>query len=185
MGDLELPAEIISAQLHRMETAPAVCVGMVLCAIPLLILIVFTMAMERGFDSGVFVCMGVPMVVAMMIWAISMERFRASCLGKPGWSDALRRYHLYGLGLSALVAGLLLSPWFLHELEILGRLPAERILRPVITGLSFAGVAVVIGLIGPRVHRRLKEILTPLQREVAVTLARDVLRRKLRSSRRW
>jgi hypothetical protein len=42
-----------------------------------------------------------------------------------------------------------------------------------------------ISLAGRPAHRRLKATLEPLQREVAVVVARQVLQRRLRRPRRW
>lgn len=186
MGYLELPAEIISAQLRRMETAPTVCVGAVLFGGTLLSLLVFIIVADGGrIAEEALACMGVPAAVAAVAWVVCAIRFRKSCMYKPGWEHALWRYHVHGLGLSGavlcplIVQGILLSKVSFRTFNSMGF--AVSLATTVFIG--FAALT-IIGVAGPRARRRLKQILTPLQREVAVAVAREVLRRRLRSRRR-
>ena len=170
VGDLEIPAAVITAQIRRMESAPAGCVGMVLVGVPLLIP---AMLASPGFIVGG--------AIALALWIRLVVRFRFYCMVKSGWRLALVKYHVYGLAFSVAILvvpllGIVLTeseqPWLDHP-------AAFPVMVCVVIGL---GLLVILGA-GPT-HAKLKAILEPLQREVAVTLARDGLRQALRTGRR-
>lgn len=172
VGEAELSAEIISAQLRRMETAPALCVGSVLLAavfgIPGAVI-----ALE-SWDPAALSCCGVPFAAAVIVWFGAMTDFASSCLGKPGWFRALMRYHFYGLVMSLVIVIAVAAAAFGGVLVV--RSSPELVLWMVL-------LLVLIGWLVPRGarwgHRKAKETMEPMQREVAVTLARQRIRRAL------
>ncbi|HVP10167.1 MAG TPA: hypothetical protein VMV94_03155 [Phycisphaerae bacterium] len=188
MGDLELPAPFISAQLRRMESAPAYCVACVffagLFALPPAALM---LSVLRGqpFEQDTFCCFGSVLLGMIGAWVAFAMQFRNSCLGKPGWFATLLRFHAYGLVMISAVIGII---WLGTELLDIaapgtkfGRPPALRL-----CGLAALGICVLLGSswIAPRLHARAKGNMEQLQREVAVQLARERLRRKLASDKR-
>lgn len=171
VGELEIPAAVISGQIRRMESAPAGCVGLILIALPFLLGLVL---------AGSAVCLLIA-VILTAFWVCFVVRFRYYCMNKPGWPAALIKYHLCGLTLCAAIlavpgVGAVLietkHPWLEHP-------EALPIILCIVGGL---GLFVILG--GSSAHSRLTGILEPLQREIAVTLARDGLRQALRTGRR-
>jgi len=182
IGDVEIPAPIISAQLRRMETAPAICVGATTFGV--LSALVFAYALSRGTGTWnqAVMCLAIPTAFALLVWVAGVYEFRSSCLAKPGWRAALLKYHLSGLVLVGLVAGLFGGAAWLVQL-ITGPYYAGGT-HPFIMLLT--GVLAILGIrLGlKRLHRRVKVGMEQLQQEVAVTLARERLRDRLRRRRR-
>jgi len=186
MGDLELPAALITAQLRQMETNPAVSVAAVLFGSVFLALFVFALIQNAGQKHpGSDICLATPVLASILVWSSRVVSFRKSCRARPGWAEVLWVYHVYGLSLSLAVGGLLLSPLITHSL-ISSRAGALRTLIPVLEGLiALPAAFLTIIFLGQRAHRRLKEAMEPLQRDVAVTIARGLLRRRLVHHRSW
>ena len=129
LGDVEIPAEIISAQLRRMETAPALCVLAVVLSVPVhaLFWIGLSQVAQFGFrDAGELFCPGIPAVALLLVWLGFAASFRSSCLGKFGWKAALGKYHFYGLLLSGLICALIIAgawvAWYLADRYFRGEL---------------------------------------------------------------
>jgi hypothetical protein len=185
MGDLELPAEIISRQLRKMETWPAVCVTAVLLAGASLVASMSVLAMVTeivGFDEVMpmlfFSSAGV--LLPMIVWLVGVRRFRKSCMRKPGWAGTLWRYHLYGLSLSLLVIAAVAVPVAPFLNRDVGVLPGTGgLYSGLVIGITIAFMVFIL-LAGRRIQRWANGDMETLQREVAVTLARDALRKALR-----
>lgn len=186
MGDLEIPAAIIREQLDKMETPPAMCVLMVLVMlIGVLWHVLILLSEPRALvdSSGPWICAVVLLLIPAFAWPVLVTRFRASCLDAPGWRPALVRYHRAALGLTLQMIGAVVMvalPSFIeHVMD--QRLSGTRALAVNIGALVLAGILLVGVLFrAARVHQRLKDIMHPLQREVAVTIARQELRKRLR-----
>jgi hypothetical protein len=182
MGDLELPAALISEQLKRMETNPVLCVAAVFFGSPLLVMLVFAVLDGCRLDE-IASCEVVPAFAAVVVWSIGATGFKNSCGARPGWLGVLWLYHLCALLLCAGVAGLFLAPMILQDL--VGRnswfSDAPAILPMVII---LVGLILLIGVAGRWVHHRLKAAMEPLQRDRAVQIAREVLQRRLRRATR-
>jgi hypothetical protein len=161
MGDLELPAALIS---------------------PLLVMLVFAVLDDCRLDE-IASCEVVPAFAAVVVWSIGATGFKNSCGARPGWLGVLWLYHLCALLLCAGVAGLFLAPMILQDL--VGRnswfSDAPAILPMVII---LVGLILLIGVAGRWVHHRLKAAMEPLQRDRAVQIAREVLQRRLRRATR-
>lgn len=184
VGDLEIPAPLIARQLKQMETAPAMCLASLLLAsvfAVLLLLYVWVTGVELfRMDLGIASC-SLLLFLFCGIYVVNVWRFQQSCRRKQGWGVALWRYHLYGLGIigSVLLLAFLavqigfpprhsLLPWRLGRYQIFAFV------------LVWAVIIVVIYFGGRRAHRRAKELMEPLQRQVAVDIARQKLRERLR-----
>lgn len=185
MSLAQLPASAIQEELRRMETNPAVCVGMVLVGGPLTVLALSLVALDYPHvEPESLVCPAIPISISLGIWSVCARGFRRSCRGRPMWKSALWRYHCYALGLCALVAGLMLLPITCYNLlDARARADGNWYLVGCVA-FTFAAVVALIFLVGSRVHRRLKETLAPLQREAAVEIALEVLHRRLARARR-
>jgi len=187
VGDVELPAPIIDRQLRNMETAPTVCVAAVLFGLPSVAWSVrlLVAAVRHGYSLDGVIFLGTTGVLCAIVWTASMVVFRKSCVGKPGWGGVLLHYHLYGLLLCSLVvAWAVAGSWLLSE----GALPyggnRMRILEAA-CGLGLWITLILTLFLRLRgFHRRLTEPMRVLQREVAVTVARDAMRRRMVHPRR-
>jgi len=186
IGDVEIPAPIIAAQLRRMETSPAACLAALIVGVPLHV--VFWSLVWTGtathFELNGIVCEALPTLLATAVWYESCRRFRDSCLRKPGWGTALLMYHVYGL--AVLVSTIGGVPLLVVQLIRFG----DRYIS-AFPGSELVWLLVALMLGGPAVYfwvrwlyRLATARLIPLQREVAVTIARDRVRRDLLRERR-
>lgn len=189
LGDLELPAEMISRQLRRMETAPTVCVGTALALSVYLLLTVYAVVSsprDLGLRMTLSCCWMMPILIALVIWVSSVRSFRASCGAKPGWQRILWHYHLYGMGSSGIVlCGYLIAPMLIGRL--VPGMHASKVLQPMMF-LSVGWTVVVLVLIAwqaPRVRAKAREEMHALQREVAVSISRNALKGALATRREW
>ncbi len=178
ISELTLPAEMIAKQLRRMESWPTICVGLALLLM-LIFVINLLILVASGFSETAILCSSTVAFVPGVYWLVGVQEFKSACMGKHGWSGVLLEYHLYGLGLCVLII-LSLAVGF-HLLGWHGWLGPWR---------AWAGVAIVItgctsaALLAFRVHRRCKAKMDALQRDVALKLASEQLRRRLSRSRR-
>ena len=187
IGDVEIPAPIIAAQLRRMETSPALCVAAVLFGAPLLAALgaVLWEAL-RAHASGTedVCCPGALTLLPVITWFYSVGSFRNSCLGKPGWIGALVMYHVWGLLLIGTTIGV---PVLVFVLLLAQTRRVERLFSGA---LSVTYVVCCGGLVAvfvcwvPWAYRRATAALAPLQREVAVSIAREEIRKKMARERR-
>jgi hypothetical protein len=184
VGDVILPAAIITEQLRRMETAPALCLAAVL-ALAFFGGITVMVVGPLHPISGVVPCMVLLLALTAMVWGVGVDRFRVSCMSKPGWPAALLRYHVWGLGLMLVV----FAPAVLLGVVIALLSPPYRRLAglPVAT-LAATALAIIAARFRPPIvtgmYRRAREDLEVLQREVAVSLARERTRKALHRERR-
>ncbi len=190
MGDALIPAEFISTQLRRMETAPTIALGcfalMAVSAVPVLLVIADSFRHPSMGNDGPCLCCGLPLLVALGGWLVSVVRFRDSCGGKAGWLRVLWRYHILGLGYMAVVFAAVSS-----TTAILRRLidAAGRSDRATLFYTGFAlvfciGLLCAIIVFTPRVRSAAKGDMDQLQREVAVETARNLLRKRLANGKR-
>jgi len=185
VGDLEIPAAIISRQLRKMETAPTLCIAAVLfggISLPLSIVVLLDVVTRADPATC---CFHVMTLIALVVWSVCVVRFRSSCLGKSGWFGVLMRFHAFSLVLVCLVtAAAVLLHWFLEQAFPSGTQGVTDVL-----GLLAKSVACLLFLLGlvwilHMLHRRAKGNMEQLQREVAVTLARTTVRRALETGKR-
>ena len=192
IGDMELPAELITRQLRRMETAPAVCVGMVLLFLFMMGMIGSILYISDGKiasrdEINLLICWCVFSMIGAVVWIVNVRIFRRSCLKKPGWTYILWRYHLYGAGAALLVlAGFIV--WVLFCMSDLGDgsrwspILKNRILLPLTWMIV---IVAVIKHLGPKFHLRAKQNMETLRRELAVIIASETLRKSLWRKRRF
>jgi hypothetical protein len=184
VGDVEIPAETVRRQLRNMETAPAVCVLALLVGVPVVLLGALSMipfAVPGGSHSYA-TCGGIAPIICLGVWITSCVRFARYCLHKPGWFDRLLAYHFWALLLAVVIVGAIAGPcgllWYL-----LGRWSYRYAVIPAIMLAGGVPIILLIPRVAKPLHRRLMGTIEPLQREVAVTLIRDLMRRRLAASR--
>ena len=175
VGDLHLPAEVITKQLRDMETAPSFCLGSVLVLGPCLASMI-SIIFVQGHDPAALSCAGIILVVLVGVWAVGAIRFRSSCQRNPGWFTALMKFHAYGLIMGVLMVGsVLFCLWVLSESSspTSSWLSLAAQVLACIMLFVFTWFAVIWG------YRKAKEDVEPLQRDVAVTIARNHLRKRM------
>jgi len=179
ISEMTLPAEAITRQLRRMESAPTACIVLALLmliglATGLLVLV------SVGPSALGCMCCFLSRLFSLIFWLESMERFRSACMGRPGWSEVLFEYHLHGVGVCLILIVSFAMPLF-FGLQPQGPRSSWLVSAGVV--LCAAGCVGVI-VLAPRVRRRCKARMDVLQREVAVKIAGEHLRERL-SRRHW
>ncbi len=187
---IEVPAKAIARQLKGMETAPATCLGAILFLSGLLLFLLGPwIAGSKLYWSATEFISVVKFwaMIAFLIWGFGAVKFRRSCLAKPGWRRALLKYHLYGLTMLGFTIGVIGTMAWLFVVARGGLFEVTRGKSDVIIFVSGILAAVVVWMIVRGViwaYRRAKADMESLQREVAVTLAREQIRRKMASPKR-
>lgn len=175
MGDLEIPARFIRQQLRKMERSPAFCAGAVSLALGSVAVVGLMAAFIPGFElQGLLAVL--PGLVSLVIWKPHAQEFCASCLGQPGWRRALWLYHLNSVPLCVVVMVMIAASCALPSYAG----PSVRRNMDQISIFGLLSTVVVMAVGGAWAHRRIRKLLEPLQREVAVRLAREQVRRTLR-----
>ena len=188
IGDLIPTAEMISEQLRRMETAPTFCVGLAIGVVLLVFLFSYGLLVNQPGKVTLeqLYCSGAAVVLACLFWLVYANSFRRSCAGQRGWARLLRQYHIYGLGACMfVVGGYWVGPSLVRNmLPLVGLSPRTQVMEAY--AVVWTGVLVLLLLVsGPRLHARARKGMHELQREVAASLARDVLKRAFLTRRTW
>jgi hypothetical protein len=186
IGDVEIPAPIISKQLRRMETEPATSVLGLLALLLLWGVWALMLYYAGGFDASItIVCPGIPTLGALLTWMVGVFRFRSSCLGRPGWLAVLLRYQFVALMLVIAIAAVFGCALWIVDLSAGPIHASSELILYFLGGLAAFLLVVLAVLRGLRpVHRWLKAPMEQLQRQVAVKLARERIRKNLRRGRR-
>ena len=188
VGDVELPAPIISQQLRKMETAPSFCVALFLIGLLVGVPLIGVWCSEVRRDATVNFVL-IPVLLPVLAWLISAFRFKRSCMGRPGWAATLARYHFCALTLIGTVFGL--PTLLLTAARRLGFLRGNFLDGVIFVCIS--GAVLIFALVGLAAfkapwmlafYRLAKGDMETLQREVAVKIAREHTRRRLARGRR-
>jgi uncharacterized membrane protein len=179
VGDAEIPAEIISRKLREMENAPAMCLGAILFGVPLQIVFWWT-CLTPGPARDLLHCMGIPAFAPVLAWIGGVVKFRSSCLGKQRWVGLLARYHTYGLLTAAAMVGpMVLALHYLWPYAAWSRGTSGWLLFMGVEIALCLAVVVLVRRLLPGPYERLAADMHVLQREVAVTIAREESRRRM------
>lgn len=183
IGDVELPAELITRQLRRMDPSGSIIAFVFSLPFQAMfwLLVWQATAGNPGIPLLVWLIFGIPAFALFGLGIRGLFRFRSSCLGKPGWGTVYLKYFLFGLLLVGLIAGVMTGGWLLAcwLMETQADLGLQVLL--LFAGLFIPGS---LGAFGARyllagLQRRLTKSMQVLQREVAVTIARDESRKRL------
>ena len=175
IGDLVVPASEILRQFRQMETGPAFCM---LCVLSIMGVVVSAIGVGISSQPGsAHACFVVVSIMAVVGWSLSAVYFQKSCIGKPGCWMALWNYHVYGLVASGLFFGPTVAVLWLF-------VSVAWLTKPGFVACESAAIAV--SWYGVRwAYRRATEDMRQLQRDVAVQLARDYLRRRMGRRSGW
>jgi len=177
----EVPANLITAQLRKMETAPTMAVGALLA--------VFVFGAPAGliaFVGGgtVSLCPGVPALIALIVWLASVVRYRQSCMAKPGWRSTLLRYHFSGL---TMLTATILVPFTALCATIMSGDPRDLLVtreHAILWLVAVPPYAAGVFFLNRLLYRLAKGPREQLQRDVAVSLARLALAKKMQRAPR-
>ena len=129
-------------------------------------------------------CSAILAFVIPLAWIIGVIHFRESCLGRPGWARALFSYHIWGLLLIGGTVGgfaVLVRLVLQYGKRLYAAIPEGDLLA--ISAIAVLYVPALLSVV-PRVYRLARGPLLPLQREVAIRIARDEVRKRLTREQR-
>ncbi len=172
IDDIQVPAPIISKQLRRMETAPAISALALLFGMLVTIPVIRIIILRPPSAATVLPYFAILISGIFLIWITSAFQFRQSCLSKPGWLALLVKYELYALFLSILVILLFFPGIYLKLFN------SKDVGLPVHV-LCFSVSCVIIFTLGRHVYRSLRKELDIMQRGVAISIAREEMRLRL------
>ena len=178
---IEVPADAIRRQLRKMESAPTLSVvGMLLAAlftVPLVIMLF------HGKSSEGILCPTVALSLGLLLWIGGVARFWGSCLGKAGWLAALLRFQAVAVVLIAGI-GVTFGAGFKLALAVGWSPHGSGKTLMLMLMIMVLVIAAVSWLLRP-LHRWLKTPMERLQREVAVEIARESVRKQMHREKRW
>jgi hypothetical protein len=180
LGDLEIPAPRIRAELRRMETAPAIAAAALLALVSVAAIEIFLALHDAGGE--VHACSLFIGLLSLLVWLSAMSSFRSSCGARCGWAWAFIWYHVWVVVVAAPVAAwIIFVPRYLQtrHTRLLLDIPFSFFLLPIMFGVPL--LLIVLG--GRWAHRSVRRLLDPLQREIAIELARERLKADLRTQR--
>ncbi|MCG3138877.1 MAG: hypothetical protein HJJLKODD_02747 [Phycisphaerae bacterium] len=162
---LEIPADEITRQLTILESAPTMCLAN-------LLLLIGSLAMLLSSRMEAWPCMVISFIAALFFIPLSIRSFAKSCQYHHGWVWALLKFQWYGGGMIVIIVGAAplltwwLTTWWNSPLTLFIFLPVW-----IIPSIYLARWA----------RRKAKEDMEPLQRTAAVSIAKDLIRRKMAS----
>jgi hypothetical protein len=162
LGTAAIPAEMIGRAMRGMETAPTVCAG---CAFAL---VVFASPLLM-ITYRLYPCILMIAVPSLLGWFPFYFRMKRVYENRPGWRSILRDFHIATFLCTAGVPIL----WLMVLLS-------SRLANPIHVTLAPAAVvtAVALFVLGLRIYRRAQHRMVTMQRDAAVRIAREALRRQ-------
>lgn len=162
LGIVTLPASYIRRAHREMETLPTLCVAQVAGFV---LSLLFTMVVWPG--NLIPILIGVGFIGA---WFFTRSRVRRSFDNQPGWGGILRDFHYATLLCTALIPLFFTSLYLGLELRVVPLGPA------ILLSLILAASAFILGL---RIYHAARQRMDVMQREAAVRIAKEHLRRSL------
>lgn len=162
LGTAAIPAEIIHLGMRNMETSPTMCAG---CAFALVVFVSpFLFVAHLAYP-----CILMIAIPSLLGWIPFYFRMKRIYENRPGWRSILRDFHLATFCCSAGVPLLWLTVIF-----------GVRQRNPTVGYWSFGMLLVTVALfvLGLRIYRSAQCRMVTMQREAAVRMAREFMRRK-------
>ena len=163
LGTVVIPAKMIRDALRKMETAPTYCV---VCAI-----LLSTFGTLALFTRGLSILV-VPL--AVLGWLVNYRRTKKSFNNQSGWRRILLDFHVVALPC------MMILPILVFALYNAGNY-RSGLGKVVLAGWLVAVPAVLVAL---RVYYAARARITIMQRDAAVRIARQTLRKTLHRQRR-
>ena len=163
LGVVALPARFIRSALRNMETLPTLCVAQV---VGLLLSLLFAAIIDwPGKLTPLLIGGGFAGA-----WFFARSRVRRSFDDQPGWGKILGDFHLATFFCTLLIPLFLLSMFLATELRVVLLGPA------LLVTFILAAVGFLLGL---RIYYDARRRMDAIQRETAVRIATEHLRRSL------
>ncbi|MDO8628955.1 MAG: hypothetical protein Q7R41_00540 [Phycisphaerales bacterium] len=169
LGTAAIPAEMIHRAMRNMETAPTICAG---CAFALVVFASpFLMVAYRAYP-----CILVIAVPSLLGWIPFYFRMKRIYENRPGWRSILRDFHIATFLCAAGVPIL----WLMVLLS-------NRLVNPIHGNLWLTAVvtAAAMFMLGLRIYRGAQHRMVTMQRDAAVRIAREILRRQTTHELIW
>jgi hypothetical protein len=186
LGEAEIPEELVTRQVRKLETPLALCALATTLGVPPLGLLMFLVAKAGGHDlADVLGFCGLPVMVPVGVWMWGFISFGSACRYRHGWLEGFWAYQYAGCALAVLVmvplvAAVLLLPADRFRFTRVSEIVAFEILIMLLFGVIFVSIATCRKPINAWVKRRIE----PLIREAAVEMLRDKSRRRVSISKR-
>jgi hypothetical protein len=183
VGLIQVPAELITEHIKRMENSLALSALGGLLTLP--IALFFGARVLRG-DSLSPSCVFVPLFFGVVSLVSGLISFRILAGARPGWLIGAFRYYALAVLTNVLVLGALGGAAYLAA--TVTQLRPERdgpAIGYVLLMITFFVLAILtIRWAGPPLRRKLLDSIEPMRREAATSLTREYLRSRQEHERR-
>lgn len=168
LGTVLIPAGLIRDALARMESAPTGCIAAFVAAATIVGLLLLGAGLTLAF-------VGPALLACACGWWFGYRRMKTGYENTPGWRGILLDFHLTTLLFLSGIPFVVIAYWLF-----------DKPIRDFPEGLAFLAVlaSVPLAMLGLRRYERARERIALMQRDRAVRLARETLRKSLRARRR-
>jgi hypothetical protein len=174
LGAVTIPAPLIREALRGMEAAPTRCVGFAVLLSTMIGAGASDAAMSGGIQGVPRYCITFALVGAVGWW-YHYRKMKVVFNNQPGWRQVLLQFHLVALpfilGLPALFLSVARTSYYRAGLD------------PVFCVFWLVAVPAVLPLL--LVYRSARRRINVMQRDAAVRIAREQLRKTLHQQRRY
>lgn len=170
LGTIAIPAIYIKLALRGMETAPTGCVASAFLAATCVAIALLADTIHLAKWSVAIIG------ILGAVWYACYIAMRKAYLDQPGWSRILGDFHVTTILCTAVI------PLGILALRAVDRLYPSAGFAPVCVGV--AAISVPCLLVGLRVYAGAQKRIATMQRDAAVRIAKEILRRELRRAPR-
>ncbi len=168
LGTAAIPAEFIRRGLREMETAPTYCTAFALMIAACLAFVLLTNWPQSA-------CPGAALVGLLVAWSTGYREMKSRYHDRPGWRRILVDFHVATL-LCTIAIPAVISVCLIKDY------PLYAVPGPVWIGAGVIGVPCFVG--GLRIYYASRKRIAVMQRDAAVRIARETLRRALHQFKR-
>jgi hypothetical protein len=175
IGVVDVPTDFTAAQVHRLDDDLNMSMVALLIAVPLQACFWGLLLVLRGHALW----LGIPAFVPVAYWVAGCNHVRRTCRARPGWMRALVMYHLWRL--LQILAGIpfvaALAYAVVHRNDVL-----RAFWTRIAAAVALSAAAFLLVVLIRWSNARARAPLHRLQRDFAVTAAREEIRRRLTES---
>jgi hypothetical protein len=169
LGTALIPAARIREALERMETAPTGCVAAAVIAATVVASRLLTAAPAFAVSCGLLYLCGCG-------WWLGYAKMKAGYADQPGWRRVLLDFHLTTLLFLSGIPATMIAYWICAK-------PVNQF--PDGLAVTTFLLSIPLAWLGLHRYRHTRERIAAMQRDRAVQLARDTLRKSLQTPRRF
>ena len=168
LGTAAIPAEFIRRGLREMETAPTFCTAFALLITPCLAFVLLSNWPQSA-------CPAVALVGLLVAWSTGYREMKSRYNDKPGWRRILVDFHVATL-LCTIAIPIMISVCVIKDY------PLYAVPEPFWIVAGIIWVPCFIG--GLRIYYASRKRIAAMQRDAAVRIARETLRKALHQFKR-